>query len=265
LALLFVGVVIPAGHAADLTGKYVEYEVSVDSRFVSGGGSLRQEVVEDYGDGTALMRFEAAFGDTRFMVEKVVNSSTTQFPYLTAFPSFAFSTIVKNVNLSLTSEFLGTEAVNFKGDDWILSVTGFSLVAEPVNASVMFEASLEGTLKTFSSGLVYSVEVTGEADFEAAEGFMFSAQLTDTSLDPGEQVFSGSDTLSGLSGIFDIRSAVRETPRNNDKPSDGVPLSLILVGVAALAVSAVYLVRRSSEKEETSGESGDEKPSHWVH
>jgi hypothetical protein len=60
-------------------------------------------------------------------------------------------------------------------------------------------------------------------------------------------------------------SVVREAARDNDEASDGVPLSLILMGVAALAVSAVYLVRRSSEKEETSGESGDEKPSHWVH
>ena len=57
LLLLLGASLISAGYAQSLQGKYVEYHLSVESPFMSTAGTLRQEVVEDYGNGTALIRY----------------------------------------------------------------------------------------------------------------------------------------------------------------------------------------------------------------
>ena len=272
LVLLLGASLISAGYAQSLQGKYVEYHLSIESPFKSTAGTLQQDVVEDYGNGTALIRYSGNFNSTKFVIEKAVNSSHIRFPYLPAFPSIFFSTVIGSLNVTLVSELVGSETVTFNGSDWIVSVTNFSLLVSPMNASGAHQASLDGTLKTFMSGLVYSLAANGGVD--SAEGALtLSAQLTATNLDPDVQISNSSLKLSEIFGVelpqawgaFNI--VATEAADDSQETTEDITTSLIsasLLGVAGFA-SVVYLRKKRNDRKETSDDTEEEKPPHWVH
>jgi hypothetical protein len=153
---------------------------------------------------------------------RLVNASDNLFPFLPSITtrSIDYSNGTK-YSVHVTLTDSGTSVVTFKGSQYTLSVLGITISGS--YGTRAFRAN--GTVDTFPSSLVYSASLgNGTARAEAL------LQATDLPLNsPSAQTSTAAYVGAG-------------------------------VGVGALVLGGVFLIRRRTKKVETKGE----KPLHWV-
>jgi hypothetical protein len=152
---------------------------------------------------------------------RLVNASVDFFPYL---PAVANQSLQYNngtaIRIQVDVTSAGTTSVTFKGSQYNLNVL-------TVSASVKFgneSAKANGTVETFPSTLVYSASVGNSTDKVQAV-----LQATDLPLNGPSQMATAAVVSAGI-------------------------------GIGAVAIGGVFLLRRREHRSPTQGE----KPLHWV-
>jgi len=265
LLALLAGLPLTAAQASSLKGSFVEYHLQADAPDHQLAGTLRQEVVEEYGDGRARIRISGEFTDTRFVVERNVSVSQVYFPVLPMLgDSFSFSTARDNASWSITATPLGSEEVNVNAALHRVDVTSFTVDISFIKGSSTVPATVRGTIRTFASGLLYRLSATGESPSHTAT---LEVTLLDTNLDlnaPAPVAAAGMTSLlaSALAGReqgVPIPSSPRTSPATSEP---GFLILLPAIGIAAAVAFISLRVRRARRGSEPKAPS--ERPPHWV-
>ncbi len=250
-----------AAQSTSLQGSFVKYSIQATSPKHQIQGTLQKQVLQDYGDGRVKVRLSGNFTDTRFSIERNVTANRVHFPVLPSLDGFSFSVSRKNVSVSITAKLVGTEDVVFQGGSHKVNVTSFSAEVSYYNGTTTSMVKIQGTVRTFHSGLLYHFEASKESPTAT-----FAASLLATNLD-----LDSPSTTTNLSAL--IRSIMTGEEGSVQSPNSVKPAStgaefpvLILLTVVAI-VSAVVLVvlfrsRRLGSRQQP--ETVSERPPHWV-
>jgi len=208
--------------ASQSTKGYVTYQVSLTSPKVQHSVLVTETVGPSSRAGYSDLILQIFGKEQNLSYSRFVNASDNLFPYLPSVTSRSFDyTNGTKYSIHVSLNSSGTTVVTFKGSQYTLSVLAISISGS--YGPRTFRAS--GTVDTFPSTLVYSASLgNGTAKVEAI------LQATDL---PLNQVSSQAATAAYIGAG---------------------------VGIGALALGGVFLIRRRTKKVESKGE----KPLHWV-
>jgi hypothetical protein len=207
--------------AQPVTG-FVTYQVSLTSPKGQHSAVVTETVGPSSKAGASDLMLQLFGTKQNLSYSRIINASDNLFPFLPtiATRSFDYSNGTK-YSVHVNLTDSGTTVVTFKGSQYTLSVLSISITGS--YGTRTFRAN--GTVDTFPSSLVYSASLgNGTAKVEAL------LQATDLPLNsPSAQSSTAAYVGAG-------------------------------VGIGALAIGGVFLIRRRTRKVETKGE----KPLYWV-
>ncbi len=273
LSVLIVstGIVYPvAAYAQETDERFVEYSFTYSGQKTEesreGAGNLRLEVIDNFGNGSLRVEISVSMNNAEFLIRNNVAQERFSFPYLLTLPQLDLTIPRENGTITISTERLDDEEVEFQGTNWILNVSKITLEVEGTRNGERMAINADGELKILAdSGLLYSF--TGSVDRELGDAqIQVSVILVDTNLDLGVKpesslsIFSQLNTLSsfGMGGVpFDDQAVSSQ--------SGNATQTYLLIGglVTAIVLVSVFSVmsRRQGKGEDASGE----KPLHWVH
>ncbi|HEV2225225.1 MAG TPA: hypothetical protein VGR56_00305 [Nitrososphaerales archaeon] len=208
--------------AAQPVRGFVTYQVSLSSPKVQHSALVTETVGSNAKAGYSNLILQLFGAKQNLSYSRIVNASDNLFPFLPSIATrtFDYSNGTK-YNIHVNLADKGTTVVTFKGSQYTLSVLAISVSGS--YGPRTFRAN--GTVETFPSTLVYSASLgNGTVKAEAL------LQATDLSLNsPSAQASTAAYVGAG-------------------------------VGIGALAIGGVFLIRRRTKKVGSKGE----KPLHWV-
>jgi hypothetical protein len=221
LALVALLLVSSAAASQPASG-FVTYQVSIASPKGQHSVLVTERVGPTSKAGYSDLILQVFGNQQNLSYSRLVNSSDNLFPFFPSITTRSFDyTNGTKYSLHVNLTSSGTTVVTFKGNQYTLNVLGIS-----VSGSYGLRTfRVSGTIDTFPSSLVYSASIgNGTAKVEAV------IQATDLPLNqPASQSATAAYVGAG-------------------------------VGIGALALGGVFLIRRRTKKVETKGE----KPLHWV-
>jgi hypothetical protein len=207
--------------AAQLTRGFATYQVSITTPKGVHSAMVNESVGSSDKSGYSDLVLHIVGGMQSFIYSRLVNSSENYFPFLSNLATQSFDYSNGTTSgVHLSVAQTGTAAVTFNGAQYSLNV--FTITASASYSTKSFKVN--GTVETFPSTLVYSAE-------------------------------AGNKTVN-------VQAVLKAT---NLPLSGAAPVSTAAyigagVGVGALALSGVFLIRRRERKAETQ----ETKPMHWV-
>lgn len=198
---------------------FVTYSVSIDSMTGQHSAVVNETVSSSNKAGFADLFLQVIGQEQNLTYSRLVNSSTTVFPYLSAITSQSISysnATMSRIHLNVTSG--GTEQITFQGASFTLSV--YSFKASGTYRNMTYSAT--GSVSAFPSGLVYS------ADLSLQSGYGIHAVLTATDLQlSSPQTQSATAAYVGLGtgvgaillvGALLLRRGSHQGPAQKEKP-----------------------------------------------
>lgn len=221
--LAFVALLLVSSAAASQPAKgFVTYQVSLTTPKGQHSVLVTETVGPSSRAGYSDLILQIFGTQQNLSYSRFVNASSNLFPYLPSITSrsFDYSNGTK-YSIHVNLTSSGTTVVTFQGSQYTLSVLAISISGSYGPRTLR----ASGTVDTFPSTLVYSASFgNGTAGVEAV------LQATDLPLNqPSSQASTAAYVGAG-------------------------------VGIGALALGGVFLIRRRTKKVETKGE----KPLHWV-
>ncbi|MDG6898984.1 MAG: hypothetical protein JRN12_02450 [Nitrososphaerota archaeon] len=222
VALAISLLLVSSSAAATQESGFVTYKVTLT------GASGQHVLIVNETAGPAVeagfsdLTVELTAGQQNLTYSKLVNSTSSLLPYLSTLSSQAFSyTNGTSRGFSANFSVVGTTTVTFHGSQYTLTEYSFSTSGSYGNRSL----SVNGTLETFPSSLVYSAAVSlGNVSVQAV--------IQDTDLQLAQSSATSPSATAVGAGI----------------------------GVSGFALAAALFVRRRDRK----SRSQREKPLHWV-
>jgi hypothetical protein len=220
LALLFIA---PGAMAAQTATGFVTYRVTASLPTGQHSAVVNESVRPSDRVGFSDLILQLAGGQQNLTYSRLVNDSVNLFPYL---PTLAAQSLDYqngtrySVHVNFSSG--GTASVSFQGSQYQLAVYTISVAGSYGG----MHGSLNGTVETFPSSLVYSATVNGEM------GIKVQAVLLATDLpltQPSSQTAAAAYVGAGI-------------------------------GAGGIALAAALFVRRKERKAQPQ----EQKPLHWV-
>ena len=218
LALVSLAQVATATNSATPTPSsgYAAYSIQITGHGTQRNLSVNESVTPSSNPGKSILLLSLEATSGNFTYSRVVNSSSTLFPYLPAISNVNYTYGNKSHNVTAKISQQGSTQVNFQGKTYTLADYTFSANIVSAKGSQI----ISGNISVFPSDLVYS----------------FASQINDTRV--ALTLTSTSLALSTTSAAPAVQAA-----------SAGLGISL---AVAAVALSLGISVRRKHRPEGSS-------------
>lgn len=266
-----MGSIFPiAVYAQETKDSFIEYSFdysNVKSDISNeGSGNLRLAVLENFGNGTLRIETSGWINNAEFEIKNNVAEDKFSFPYLVTLPQLDLTIPRENGTISIHSERLSDEIINFQGTNRVLNVSKIIVEVESIHNNENVLINVQGELKIFSgSGLLYSFDGSIQQDNNGGQ-VEVSVTLLDTNLnienkpESSLNIFSQINTLSTLGmGITPVNDQVIVI--ESSSPTTSYLVIGSLVGIISILSVAMIVSRRKNGRSNVS----DDKPLHWVH
>lgn len=243
------------GTAGAATPGYAVYNIQVSSTGHTHSVTINETVTSTSNPASDDLILSLVSGNLTASYTRTINSSDVVAPFIPAISNQTFSTSYNGSTVSANIVKSGTSNLQFQGETQTLTVYSLSITAQMNGSS----ASASGTISTFQSGLLDSVNLTASVPTEpsafpmvAGSPFNAPAILVSSQVNLLITLVSTSLPLGAPSSSTAAQAA-----------SAGIG-----VGIAASAVAIGLGVRRHNTRGKAEGPSdeapADIKPEHWV-
>jgi hypothetical protein len=215
LGLMLVGIsllaVVPLAQAATASSSsspssgYASYGIQVTQHGTTRSVSVNESVAPSSSPGKSILLLTVEAASSNLTYSRVVNSSSTLFPYLPAISGQNFTYSGKSYSVAARISQQGTSQVTFQGRAY--SVTNYAFSADVVSANG--STSITGSVSAFPSDLVYSVSAQTPNASVAATLTSTSLALSAGAAAPALQAASAGIGISLAVGAVALSLGVR--------------------------------------------------------
>ena len=269
--ILSIGSIYPLTvYAQESKGSFIEYSFNYSSVKSDvnreGSGSLRLEVLENFGNATLRIETSGSLNNAEFQIKNNIAEERFVLPFLSTLPQLDQTIIRENGTVSIRTERLVDETVTIHETSWVLNVSRITVEAEGIRNGENVVINIQGDLKILAiSGLLYSFtgniqeELSG-AHAEVSITFVDSNLNIENKPESSMSIFSQINTLASF--------GMRMTPLSDQElstQSNSITSSYLLIGSIAGAIGLITFVVLMNKRKVGRNITDEEKPLHWVH
>jgi hypothetical protein len=215
LGLVLAGIsllaVVPLVQAASTASSsspssgYASYGIQVTQNGTTRSISVNESVTPSSSPGKSIILLSVEAASSNLTYSRVVNASSTLFPYLPAISNENYTYSGKSYSVAAKISQQGTSQVTFQGNSY--SVTDYAFSANLVSANG--STSISGSVSVFPSDLVYSVSARSTNASVAATLTSTSLALSAAAAAPALQAASAGIGISLAVGAVALSLGVR--------------------------------------------------------
>jgi len=261
LATSFLGsvsIVYAQKNQGDYINYSFNYSATKESQTKKGEGTLREEIVKDFNNGTLRVKYSGTVNNAVFMLEKNTPKERFHFPYIPELKDGTRTFKIKNGTVTIAITRLPVETIQFQGSTYMLNVSKIEVSYEIIRNGDTRSGNANGIVKIFKSGLLYSFK----GEFNGSSTGDITITLTATNIDPeakGEanNLFLMAANFAELGNIVNTNSVTQSGTTVATTQSYALIAALIaIIGV----IGAITYGRKKITRNPEQGE----KPLHWV-
>jgi len=253
---------VSVAYAQKNRGDYVKYSFNFsatrDSQTKKGEGTIREEIVKDYNNGTLRVKYSGTVNNAVFMLEKNTPKERFHFPYIPELKDGTRTFKGKNGTATITITRLPDETIQFQGSTYKLNVSKIQISYEFTRNGEIRSGSANGTVKVFKSGLLYSFK----GQFTGYSTGDITITLTATNVDP-EAKGEASNLLLMAANFAELDNIVNANSATQSKTTAATTQSYALIVSLIAIIGVIGAITYRRKKINGNPEKG-EKPLHWV-